>query len=250
MKQLTNISILLLLFVSSMSYGQVTISRQVIGSTGSFATGTSMTLSSTVGEAVVQSLFSVNNILTQGFQQPSVSITSVVNYEVINESCNGAKNGSIFINSVPGCAGPYSIIITAVGDSVQLGADTLSTGNYDVLIQGSNGCTSQITVFVGLDSDGNCLLKFYSGITPNGDGINDVWIIDNIEMFPDNTVQIFNRWGSEVWFEKNYDNVNVVWQGYNSIKEEGDPMEDGTYFYIATIAGFDKPFKGWVELTR
>lgn len=247
MKRITNISLILLLFISSFSYGQVTISRQVIGSTGGFSTGGTMTISSTVGEAVIQTLFSVNNILTQGFQQPMNS-TGAIDYEVINESCLGAKNGSIYISNVPGCPGPYSLAITAVGDSIQLGPDTLGTGDYNVFIQGATGCVYTMTIFVGLDSDENCLLKFYSGITPNGDDVNDVWWVDNIDQFPENTVQIYNRWGTEVWFEKNYDNINIVWEGTTGNKGEGDQMADGTYFYVAIVEG--KDYKGWVELTR
>ena len=69
MKLINYIFILVLLFVSSVSFGQVQLGRQVIGSTGGSASGTNITLSSTVGEAVTQTLFSANTILTQGFQQ-------------------------------------------------------------------------------------------------------------------------------------------------------------------------------------
>ena len=113
------------------------------------------------------------------------------------------------------------------------------------MITGSNGCSYPITLFVGLDSDEACELHFYHGITPNGDGKNDKWIIDNIEMFPKNTVRIFNRWGEEVWYGENYDNNNVVWEGNNNSDNE---MADATYFYVAVVDG--KTYKGWVELTR
>lgn len=227
---------------------QVVLERQVIGSTGGFVTGTSMSLSSTVGEANIQTLFSTNMILTQGFQQPVTSNTSVVDYEIINESCPGAGNGSIYVSNVLGCPGPYSVVITMVGDTVPLGQDTLSSGNYEVSIMGSNGCSYQLPLFVGLESDEACELVFYHGITPNGDGKNDTWVIENIELYPENTVKIFNRWGVEVWFEKNYDNVDVVWAGNKGKNETGIKMDDGTYFYVAIVNG--KDYKGWVELTR
>jgi gliding motility-associated-like protein len=246
MKQINYISILLLLLVSTSVIGQVTISRQVIGSTGGYSIGSTMTLSSTVGEAVVQSLFSVNSILTQGFQQPEFSNDSVVEYEVINESCPGASNGSIYINNVLGCVGPYSVIIRSVDDTATiLGQDTLGTGNYNVMIIGSTGCSYQTTIFVGIDSDEDCTLKFYTGITPNGDNKNDVWIIENIEQFPKNNVQIFNRWGQQVWDADGYDNSTIVWEGNEN---GGIEMPTGTYFYVAEVSG--KIYKGWVELTR
>jgi len=245
MKQITYITILLL-FISSSTFGQVTLGRQVIGSTGGFATGTNISVSSTVGEAVVQTLFSTNLILTQGFQQTLGGNDSVVDYEMINESCPGAGNGSIFINNVLGCPGPYSLEITTVDDTtVQVAQDTLSTGDYILNITGSNGCVYSLTLFVGLDSDEDCTLKFYSGITPNDDGKNDTWIIDNIEMFPENKVQIYNRWGNQVWSGDNYDNKTVLWEGLNNA---GGILTDATYFYVAEVGG--TIYKGWVELTR
>jgi gliding motility-associated-like protein len=243
MKRITLTSILLLL-VSSITFGQVTVSRQVIGSTGGFSTGSTMTLSSTVGEAVVQTVFSVNSILTQGFQQ-TLSLDSVVTYEVINESCPGANNGSIYIEDVLGCSDPYTVAITMVGDSTtQYGQDTLGAGDYNVVITGSNGCAYTQLITVGRDSEEDCILKFYSGFTPNGDGVNDVWIIDNIEQFPENTVKIFNRWGNVIWSGTGYDNTNVVWGGLNST---GAEMVTATYFYVVTLDG--KTYKGWLELT-
>jgi gliding motility-associated-like protein len=246
MKKLIYIFILFSFTVNA----QVTLDRQVIGSTGSYQVGTTMSLSSTVGESAVQSLFSVNNILTQGFQQPSMNVDSIVTYEVINESCNGASNGSIFINSVLGCApkadGTYSLLIKNVTDSsAQDNPAQLPAGTYNVKIIGLNGCYFFQLITVGLDSEEDCKIKFYSGITPNGDGNNDLWIVDNIEQFPENEIKIFNRWGSIVWEASGYNNDDVVWNGKNN---SGNDLPDGTYFYVGTIDG--ETYKGWVEITR
>ncbi|RMG76876.1 MAG: gliding motility-associated C-terminal domain-containing protein [Bacteroidetes bacterium] len=89
-------------------------------------------------------------------------------------------------------------------------------------------------------------LHIYTGITPNGDGINDVWYIEGIEQYPVNSVTIFNRWEQQVWRGENYDNVNVVWEGNSST---GASLPSGTYFFVFTAPGID-PQKGWVQLTR
>jgi len=246
MKYLTNITIVLLLLISTISFGQVTIERQVIGSTGGYSVGSSISLSSTVGEAVIQSLFSTSTILTQGFQQPQTNNNSVVDYEVINESCDGAKNGSIFINKVLGCAAPYSVLVVDTLSNDTLGQDTLGFGGYMVYITGATGCKYNTTITVELDSDEPCVLKFYSGITPNGDGVNDIWVIDNIELFPENTVQIFNRWGGEVWFGEGYNNNDIAW--YGNLKGGDTKLADATYFYI--VNANNKTYKGWVEISR
>lgn len=234
------------LFLSIYSNAQVVLERQVIGSTGNFSQGSTMTISSTVGEVAVQTLFSVNQILTQGFQQPMMNQDSVVTYEVINESCRGAANGSIFINNVLGCAGPYSIVVKSVLDTTtNVEPDELSEGRYLVRITGLNGCFINQVIQVGVDSDEDCKLKFYSGITPNGDGNNDIWYVDNIEQFPENTIKIYNRWGNIVWEASGYNNDDVVWKGENN---GGNNLPDGTYFYIADVSG--EVYKGWVEITR
>ena len=81
--------------------------------------------------------------------------------------------------------------------------------------------------------------------TPDGDGNNDIWSIDNIEQFPENEVKIFNRWGNIVWEATEYNNDDVVWDGKNS---GGSDLPDGTYFYMAIVDG--GTYKGWVEITR
>tara|TARA_B100000809_G_scaffold112084_1_gene110610 strand:- start:7236 stop:7982 length:747 start_codon:yes stop_codon:yes gene_type:complete len=246
-KQVTNIALILLLFGSGSAIGQINLDQQVIGSTGGFHQvlgGNSY--SYTVGETVVitQDNFSLDLILTQGFQQ-TLNADSVT-YEVLNESCPGAANGSIFINNVPGCSGPYTVAISRLtADSAIVEEYALSSGTYNVMITGSNGCTYVTQIEVGVDSDEACELKFYSGITPNGDGNNDKWVIDNIELFPENTVLIFNRWGNEVWIGEGYDNENVVWIG---LDKNGVEMVDATYFYVAVVGG--QTYKAFIELTR
>ncbi len=86
-------------------------------------------------------------------------------------------------------------------------------------------------------------LIFYNGISPNGDGLNDKWIIGNIEYFHDNEVIIFNRWGDIVYSCFYYDNRGVAWDG--TYEKTGNPVPDGTYFYIVSVPGVGK-FNGWI----
>ena len=81
-------------------------------------------------------------------------------------------------------------------------------------------------------------------ITPNGDGKNDTWIIDCIENFPENKVEIFNRWGDLVNSYSHYDNTKQVWKGTN---KHGGLLPAGTYYYILTIKD-QKARTGWVLL--
>ncbi|MBE7442061.1 MAG: VCBS repeat-containing protein [Flavobacteriales bacterium] len=78
-------------------------------------------------------------------------------------------------------------------------------------------------------------------ITPNGDGINDVWIIDNIEFYPNNELEIFNRNGSSIFKSINYTNN---WNGqYN-----GQDLPATTYYYVIDLGS--KILKGDLSIIR
>lgn len=80
-------------------------------------------------------------------------------------------------------------------------------------------------------------LVIYNAVTPNGDGINDYFLID----FPQDGsvgnlhVTIFNRWGLKVFESKNYGMNDDVFRGYSQSGKNIDGREQlptGTYFYI------------------
>lgn len=79
-------------------------------------------------------------------------------------------------------------------------------------------------------------------ITPNGDGLNDKLFIDCIDIYPDNSIQFFNRWGVLVNSFDGYNNTTVAWGGTN---EKGEPLPDGTYYYVLNIKSLGSR-TGWV----
>jgi gliding motility-associated-like protein len=91
---------------------------------------------------------------------------------------------------------------------------------------------------------------FSQVISPNGDGVNDTWVIGGLERFPDNKVTIFSRWGDIVYKARGYDNVNVVWNGnYNNGRASNGNVPDGTYFYIIDLGNGSK-LTGFIVLNR
>ena len=83
----------------------------------------------------------------------------------------------------------------------------------------------------------------YEGFSPDDNGKNDDWVIDNIQYYPDNHVEIYNRWGNLVWEGDGYDNETVVWDGQaNQGLVVGESLPDGTYFYVVDyINNCDEP---------
>ena len=77
-----------------------------------------------------------------------------------------------------------------------------------------------------------------TGISPDGDGINDYWQIIGIENYPNNSVSIFNRTGVKIFSATNYKND---WNGYYN----GKPIPDGIYFYELNL-GANNTKKGFI----
>ncbi len=75
------------------------------------------------------------------------------------------------------------------------------------------------------------------GFSPNGDGVNDMWQVPNIENFPNNTVTIFDRQGNKVYQADGYNNTDVAFIGLASAgainKSQG--LADGVYYYVITL---------------
>lgn len=75
----------------------------------------------------------------------------------------------------------------------------------------------------------------YNGVTPNGDGDNDHLIIDKIERYPNNTVEIYNRWGVKVYSTTGYNNQDNNFTGISDGRatvNKDEKLPTGTYYYI------------------
>ncbi|HKO76704.1 MAG TPA: gliding motility-associated C-terminal domain-containing protein, partial [Flavobacterium sp.] len=81
-----------------------------------------------------------------------------------------------------------------------------------------------------------CEIIVYNALSPNDSpGINDALIISGIECYPNNSVEIYNRWGALVFKTKGYDNVTNVFRGVSDGKGtigKDANLPDGTYFYL------------------
>lgn len=81
---------------------------------------------------------------------------------------------------------------------------------------------------VVIHTAGSSQLLVTQALSPNGDGINDVFIIEGILAYPENQVKIVNRSGALVYEQKGYDNDRIAFSGKSN---SGDKLPDGTYYY-------------------
>lgn len=114
--------------------------------------------------------------------------------------------------------------------------------SFSYRITDGAGRQSVATIRVTISCD---KILVFKGISPNGDGRNDTWHILGIEQFPDNEVQVFNRWGNLVFEQRGYTNAHA-WNGQWNGKE----LPDGTYFYVLDLGGSAGKLSGWVEVLR
>jgi gliding motility-associated-like protein len=114
-------------------------------------------------------------------------------------------------------------------------------GTYWVKVLDTAGCESADTVVI---SPGNCLSgKIPNTFTPNGDGVNDTWIIKGLQSYPQCTVLIYNRWGQQVFSSIGY---AKPWDG----EYGGKPVPFGVYYYVINLTGSGPPLSGFVTVIR
>ncbi len=90
-------------------------------------------------------------------------------------------------------------------------------------------------------------LNISQAITPNGDGINDTWVIYNIENHPGSIVRVFNRWGTEVFFSNNYKND---WDGHYKDFSDSLPSSASYFFQIDLEGDGSIDSQGWLYITK
>jgi gliding motility-associated-like protein len=145
-----------------------------------------------------------------------------------------------------GTAGGDYPVVWSPSQGLTIGRDPLrptaapATTTTYTLTAGIGGCTSssQVTVVVLPP------LRIPNAFTPNGDGRDDTWQIDNLDSFSDNRVLVFNRWGNKV-FETQHYRRGSEWDG--TISGAAAPV--GTYYYLITL-GTGSSYTGSITILR
>lgn len=117
------------------------------------------------------------------------------------------------------------------------------TENITYTVTGTNATGCPVTESFSIKVAEDLKLIANNIVTPNGDGYNDKWIVENIDVYPDNLIKIFDRAGRMLYSKKGYDNS---WDAtYN-----GSPLNEDTYYYVIEFTGSIKKFKGYITVVR
>lgn len=139
---------------------------------------------------------------------------------------------------------PGTAVVDSTSATTTITPSVTTVLTYDLTLL---GCPLTGSITVDVSSDPNCAFEnIYTAFSPEGDGVNDTWIIEGVINNPINKVYIYNRWGDLLQEFENYDNVNVVWDG----TYKGSLLPSGTYYYVIVYTELDRQYSGWVQLTR
>jgi gliding motility-associated-like protein len=171
--------------------------------------------------------------------EPDPIVVSMI--DSVGSEC-GEANGYLTVAATGGQGGFSYSWNNGTSGPTNSGIDA---GNHTVTATDAAGCSVDEVLDLGCTQLIPIVVPQL--ITPNGDGKNDVWIIQNIQQYPEIKVWVYNRWGNLVYQSQPYNND---WNGYYT--EGGNvngPLPASTYFYlIDTMKKSQDPIKGYLEI--
>jgi gliding motility-associated-like protein len=194
------------------------------------------------------------------------SLTTIYILNVFNNGCSDEDTVVVDVNKLPDIDASASDYLILEGTSAKLSATGAGVGGmydweppvglddptisnpisspiqatrYVVKGEDKNGCSDTASVYIDVASS----IIFSEGITPNGDGLNDTWMIQLIDEFPGSSVNIYNRWGQKVFESKNY---VTQWDGTSNNKK----LPVGTYYYLIDLGPNQKKHTGPITIMR
>ena len=179
----------------------------------------------------------IEDVLPSGY----VLISTIADNGVYNETTGTWEIQAIAIGATATLE--MTVTVTDVEDYTNI-AELIYVDQIDLNIDNDRAeVTPEIT-------QSECLTVF-NEFSPNNDGANDTFFIECIESYPNNIVQVFNRWGAKVFEMPGYDNS---WDGTSTGRATISAREKlpvGTYYYILDPRdGQTQPKSGWLYITR
>ncbi|TAG53305.1 MAG: tandem-95 repeat protein, partial [Cytophagales bacterium] len=208
-----------------------------------------------------------------GCEIGQISITVIGVNDAPLVTVNSPINGGNLTGTIPGfiTLDPDGdvLTITAVGGIENVGTLTILPNGTYTFIPNPNStvsglvpfnitvcdiytCTSAV-IFINIPAKATTEeeVKIPNGFSPNGDGINDDFVIVKPNNSPKVTLKVFNRWGNFVYEKDDYDNT---WNGSSNkgivVGNGGNGLPDGTYYIIVDFNnGSEKTIK-YITISR
>jgi len=159
--------------------------------------------------------------------------------EVEYPLCPAASDGQIYVEPTGG-TGNYTFEWSNGANTNLL--EGLSSDIYILTLSDENSCVAYDTVY--LSSIRDYCITTPTVFTPNGDGYNETWLIENIDLYPDAEVKVYTRWGNLV-FDSGH-GYTQPWDG----TYRGKPLPVDTYYYIIDLKDGSKPMVGDISIVK
>ena len=187
--------------------------------------------------------------------------TVEVNYEVVDPEWEIAVVGSVCLRTEDGSVNQFTgqadIVFSEFNDadsvtwidetglvvSQQEKLIDAIPGTYTVTFKAQNGCIYEDTFTI------ETAINIYNGVSANDDGFNDFFLIDCLDYFPNNNVQIFTRDGVRIYEVDNYNNTDRRFDGTSNVGGSRN-LPSGTYFYVIDKGDGSQAVQGYLELVR
>ena len=166
------------------------------------------------------------------------------------KDCDAGKDVTVFfgenvqLNAIKGIGNKFSWSPGSIlSDSTLLNPIAFPTATTTLVFttRNSEGCTCKDLVTIRVIP----LMKIPNTFTPNGDGVNDIWIIENTQLYNNVELNVYNRWGDKVYYVSDYKTGNE-W--------DGGSLPSATYYYVLRFnyPGQDERFEytGGITIVR
>lgn len=150
---------------------------------------------------------------------PTVAITS-------DKGSNVDKGIAVKLTATGGVVFQWEDNSSIVGatNTAEITVRPFVNTTYKVSVSNAGGCTSVAEFTINVKDNYN-LVTAANLVSPNGDGVNDFWIIKNIDMYPESVVKVFDKTGRVIFSKKGYQND---WDG----RVADSSLKEDTYYYI------------------
>lgn len=117
---------------------------------------------------------------------------------------------------------------------------SLFPGVYSVGVTDENSCQVDTAFHIAAMS-ADCIPNVF---TPNNDGVNDIWNLEDAFLYLDTEIKVYGRYGKLIFKSEGY---SIPWDGTN---QSGNAVEDGAYFYVIDLGHNIEKIKGTVSIIR
>lgn len=178
-----------------------------------------------------------NCLLVDSFFVDQVD-SMIIEKEITHISCVDNQDGEISIY-VTGGNGSYSYL-WSTGEITET-IYGLPSGEYSLEVTDLKGCVKYDTLIIN-SSIADCIQP-PNAFTPDGDGINDTWVLKNIENYPQAEIMIFNHWGKLV-----YQSKDGAYKGWDGTTFNGKALPEATYYYVIDLHNGKPRYSGAITI--